>query len=102
MWEKLKLNDLKIGKLLGKGTFGEVYEARVKGHDGIYGVKKLVKEKYKINPKAYKYLENEIAILKDTAHENIVKLYSSDIDTLLYQYLVTEYCNGGDLNSCFE
>ena len=102
MWENLKLNDLIIGKLLGRGAFGEVYESKVKGHDGIYAVKKLVKEKYKKNPKGYKYLKNEIEILNNTAHENIVKLYSSNIETHLHQYLVTEYCNGGDLNDCLE
>ena len=102
MWENLKLNDLIIGKLLGRGAFGEVYESTVKGHDGKYAVKKLVKEKYKKNPKGYKYLKNEIEILNNTAHENIVKLYSSNIETHLHQYLVTEYCNGGDLNDCLE
>ena len=102
MWERLKLDDLKIGKLLGRGAFGEVYESSIKGHDGKYAVKKLIKEKYKKNPKGYKYLENEIKILKDTSHDNIVKLYSSDIETPLHRYLVTEYCNGGDLNTCLE
>ena len=102
MWKNLKLNDLKIGKLLGRGAFGEVYESKVEGHEGIYAVKKLVKEKYKKNPKGYKYLKNEIEILNNTAHENIVKLYSSNIETHLHQYLITEYCNGGDLNGCLE
>ena len=102
MWESLKLKDLKIGKKLGKGSFGDVYEAQVNGHDGIFALKILDKSKYKRNPKGYKYLENEIAILKNTAHENIVKLYSSDIETFLFRYLVTEYCNGGDLEQCLE
>ena len=102
MWEGLKLNDLKIGKKLGKGAFGDVCEVRVKGHDGIFALKILDKSKYKRNPKGYKYLENEISILKNTAHENIVKLYSSHIETFLYRYLVTEYCNGGDLEQCLE
>ena len=102
MWEKLRLSDLIIGKRLGQGMFGEVYESKVKGHDGKYAVKILDKSKYKRNQKGYKYLENEIKILQDASHENIVKLYSSDIETPKSKYLVTELCNGGDLDSCLN
>ena len=40
MWENLRIDDLILGKLLGEGSYGLVYEARIKGHDGIYSVKK--------------------------------------------------------------
>ena len=53
------------------------------------------------NPKAKKYIDNEIAILKDINHPNIVKLYDVK-ETSQFFYLVTEYCNGGDLSSCLE
>ena len=36
-----------IGKLLGRGAIGEVYESIIKGHNGKYAVKKIIKEKYK-------------------------------------------------------
>ena len=97
MWENLRIDDLILGKLLGSGSYGLVYEARIKGHDGIYSVKKIDKSKYKRIKKGEMYLKNEILILKSLAHENIVKLYSSNLETSLYKYLITEFCNGGDL-----
>ena len=97
MWENLRIDDLILGKLLGEGSYGLVYEARIKGHDGIYSVKKIDKSKYKRIKKGEMYLKNEILILKSLAHENIVKLYSSNLETSLYKYLITEFCNGGDL-----
>ena len=99
MLKGLKLKDLRIGKKLGSGAFGEVFECKIAGSDAIYAVKKLEKSKYKRNPKAYSYLENEINILKDIKHENIIKLYNSDLEDRAYKYLITDYCNGGDLEN---
>ena len=35
-------------------------------------------------------------------HENIIRLYNSDLETPIYKYLITEYCNGGDLSGILE
>ena len=102
MLKKIKLSDLRIGKKLGNGVFGEVFESKVVGSDGIYATKKLDKSKYMKNPKAYRYLENEINILKSIKHENIIKLYNSDLEDRKFKYLITEYCNGGDLGNILE
>ena len=102
MLEKIKLSDLRIGKKLGNGAFGEVFESKVVGSDVIYATKKLDKSKYMKNPKAYRYLENEINILKSIDHENIIKLYNSDLEDRKFKYLITEYCNGGDLANILE
>ena len=102
MLEKIKLSDLRIGKKLGNGAFGEVFESKVVGSDVIYATKKLDKSKYMKNPKAYRYLENEINILKSIDHENIIKLYNSDLEERKFKYLITEYCNGGDLGNILE
>ena len=58
MWENLRIDDLILGKLLGEGSYGLVYEARIKGHDGIYSVKKIDKSKYKRIKKGEMYLKN--------------------------------------------
>ena len=100
--KNIKLGDLKLGKKLGNGQFGEVYESKIEGDDTIYATKKLIKSRYERNPKAYRYLENEIKILKQINHENIVKLYNSDLEDRKYRYLITEYCNGGDLDTILE
>ena len=102
MLEKIKLSDLRIWKKLGNGAFGEVFESKVVGSDVIYATKKLDKSKYMKNPKAYRYLENEINILKSIDHENIIKLYNSDLEDRKFKYLITEYCNGGDLGNILE
>ena len=102
MFEKIKLSDLRIGKKLGSGAFGGVFETKIAGCNDIYTIKKLDKSKYKKNPKAYRYLQNEINILKSINHENIIKLYNSDLEDRVFKYLITEYCNGGDLGTILE
>ena len=101
MFENIKLSDLRLKKRLGKGAFGEVFESTIAGSKIIYATKKLDKSRYMKNPKSYKYLLNEINILKNINHENIVKLYW-DLEDRKFRYLVTEYCNGGDLESCLD
>ena len=101
MLTNIKLSDLRLKKKLGKGAFGEVFESTIAGSKTIYATKKLDKSRYMKNPKSYKYLLNEINILKIINHENIVKLYW-DLEDRKFRYLVTEYCNGGDLESCLD
>ena len=43
-------------------------------------------------------IKNEINILKQLSHPNIVKVYEF-FDTILYYYIVTEYCKKGELFS---
>ena len=102
MLKNIRLDDLTLGTKLGNGAFGEVFKSKISGSDTIYATKRLEKRKFMKNPKAYRYLENEINILNNISHENIVKLYNSDLQTTKYKYLITEYCNGGDLNGCLE
>ena len=102
MLKNIRLDDLTLDIKLGNGAFGEVFKSKISGSDTIYATKRLEKRKFMKNPKAYRYLENEINILNNISHENIVKLYNSDLQTTKYKYLITEYCNGGDLNGCLE
>ena len=102
MLKNIRLDDLTLDTKLGNGAFGEVFKSKISGSDTIYATKRLEKRKFMKNPKAYRYLENEINILNNISHENIVKLYNSDLQTTKYKYLITEYCNGGDLNGCLE
>ena len=95
------VDDLTLIKPLGKGAFGEVYLTSKQGTSTKFATKKLVKSKYMNNPKAKKYLDNEISILRDINHPNIIKLIEIK-DTPKYCYIVTEYCNGGSLSSCLE
>ena len=92
--------DMTLIKPLGKGAFGEVYLTSKRGSSQKFATKKIDK-KFTANPKAKKYLDNEIAILRAIDHPNIVKLYEVKETSTCY-YLVTEFCNGGGLSDCLE
>ena len=94
------VDDLTLIKCLGKGAFGEVYLTSKQGSKEKYATKKIDK-KFASNPRAKKYLDNEINILKEIKHPNIIKLYEVQETTQFY-YLVMEYCNGGGLSECLE
>ena len=65
------VDDLTLIKGLGKGAFGEVYLTSKQGSQEKFATKKIDK-KYAQNPKAKKYIDNEIKILKEIDHKNII------------------------------
>ena len=94
------VEDLTLSKCLGKGSFGEVYLTSKQGSKLKYATKRIDK-KFAANPRAKKYLDNEINILKEINHPNIIKLYEVK-ETTQYYYLVMDFCNGGGLSDCLE
>ena len=94
------VGDLTLLKCLGKGAFGEVYLTSKQGTNQKYATKKIDK-KFTQNPRAKRYLDNEINILKEIEHPNIIKLIEVH-ETTQYIYLVMELCNGGGLSDCLE
>ena len=94
------VGDLTLIKCLGKGAFGEVYLTSKQGNQEKFATKKIDK-KYAQNPKAKKYIDNEIKILNEIDHKNIIKLYNVE-ETSTYYFLVMEYCNGGGLSDCLD
>ena len=87
-------------KCLGKGSFGEVYLTKKEGSSELFATKKMAK-KMADEPSFKKYLTNEISILKEAIHENIVKFEDLKQTSTDY-YLIMEYCNGGCLSDCLE
>ena len=94
------VGDLTLLKCLGKGAFGEVYLTSKQGTNQKYATKKIDK-KFTQNPRAKRYLDNEISILQEIEHPNIIKLIEVH-ETTQYIYLVMELCNGGGLSDCLE
>ena len=95
------IDDFTLIQPIGKGAFGEVYLTSKQGCREKFATKKIEKKRFTENPKAKKYLDNEINILKILDHPNIVKLYTIK-ETSQFMYIVTEYCNGGGLSDCLE
>ncbi|KAK9451156.1 kinase-like domain-containing protein [Limtongia smithiae] len=90
--------DFEILRLLGKGTFGQVYQVRKKDTDRIYAMKVLSK-KVIVQKKEVAHTIGERNILVRTATTDspfIVGLKFS-FQTPTDLYLVTDYMSGGEL-----
>ncbi len=97
---KVMIDDLTLLKCLGKGSYGEVFLTSKAGKSQLFATKKMDR-KYADQPHVSKYLRNEISILRELNHRNIVKLEAVKI-TQNHYYLVMEYCNGGALSQCLR
>ena len=95
-----QLEDLTLLKRIGKGSFGEVYLTSKAGRNELFATKKMDRKHFDTSERR-KYLVNEITILQECNHPNIIRLeeikYTKD-----HYYVVTEYCNGGSLTDCLE
>lgn len=81
---------------IGKGTFSEVIKIRHKTTGQYRAVKKVNKQAIDREQLDSKSLLKEVTILKRLDHPNIIRLYEMYEDARSF-YLVTEYCEGGEL-----
>ena len=91
------VDNYELFQCLGKGNYGEVYLTRKNHGNELFATKKMDRKLYQ-NPNFFKRLVNELNILMQVKHPNIVKYVDLKI-TLNNYYLVTEYINGGSLES---
>ena len=96
----IKVGDYTLYKMLGKGSFGEVYLTTKANSSEILATKKLDK-KQTDRPSVKKYFDNEISIMKELNHPNIVRFYDI-LASYSHYYVVMEYCNGGGLSNCLQ
>ena len=87
-----KIEDYLITKELGKGSYAVVKLAMHKRTREKYAIK-IYKKELLLDPQKRNTVKNEINILKQLNHINIMKLYEV-IDTSKYLYLVLEYIKG--------
>ena len=87
-------------KCIGRGAFGEVYLTSKNETNQLFATKKVSKQKIE-SPSIKKYFINEITILKELHHKNIVKLETIR-QTLHNFYIITEFYNGGNLSDCLR
>jgi hypothetical protein len=90
-----KIEDYLITKELGKGSYAVVKLAKHKVTKENYAIKIYTKESL-LDPQKRNTVKNEINILKQLNHINIMKLYEV-IDSSKYLYLVLEYIKGVSL-----
>jgi len=95
------VEDLTLLDKLGKGSFGEVFLTKKAGLSNQLFATKKVPKNLVMQQKIKRYFNNEIYILKNIDHPNVIKLYEIK-QTINNFYLVFDYCNGGGLSNCLE
>eukprot|EP00931_Biecheleriopsis_adriatica_P058150 TRINITY_DN34556_c0_g3_i1.p1 TRINITY_DN34556_c0_g3~~TRINITY_DN34556_c0_g3_i1.p1 ORF type:complete len:522 (-),score=125.55 TRINITY_DN34556_c0_g3_i1:41-1606(-) len=85
IWDKYKL-----GKTLGKGTFGEVRKA------SLLSDKKVVRAVKMVQSRDEKTFDREVDILREISHRNIVSFHDV-YKTGSMCFMVIELCKGGEL-----
>ena len=90
-----QIGDITLLKLLGKGSYGEVYLSLKQNSKKLFATKKVKRKK--ADDEMTKYFKNEINILRILDNQNIVKLEDIKMDENNY-YIVMEYINGGELS----
>jgi len=96
-----KVYHVYLDRLLGKGTFAQVYVAELAGAPpgAELAVKVVSHENLKRwGEKGRRNLQTELHILNIIKHRNIVRL-EDFVQTANNYYLVFEYCSGGDLQT---
>ena len=84
----------KLGRIVGTGAFGEVRICLHKETNTQRAMKIL--SKTKMDEEDLELLENEVNILKELDHPNLIKMFEffEDQKRLI---IITEYCKGGEL-----
>jgi eukaryotic-like serine/threonine-protein kinase len=90
-----------IGRLLGTGGMGEVYEATHRRLSGRYAIKLLLRE-LALRPDAFARFRREAEITSALHHPNIVQVIDFNLMDDESPYLVMEFLDGVDLSTRLE
>lgn len=97
---KLSVRDFIMGKNLGEGKFGVVYQAVHKATGWLFALKKVPKEMIKSHLMVDQFIL-ELKLQTFLNHQNILSLYAS-FDDKTHVYLVLEYMEEGTLFTHFK
>jgi len=86
---------------LGSGTWGKVYKGKLIDKPDTYVAIKAIDIKNADNRSLFKLLENEVSVMKKIDSPNCVRLLDTYYTTNHF-YIITEFCNGGDLRGFFS
>lgn len=89
------LSDFDIGRPLGRGKFGNVYLARVKGHNFIVALKVLMKSQL-MKAGVEHQLRREIEIQSHLRHKHVLRMYGYFYDDKRV-YIILEFAPRGEL-----
>jgi serine/threonine protein kinase len=88
------LGKYEIIQLIGEGSNGEVYLARVAGQSDKYVVVKRVKARLTESPRFRQFFDSEVHSMKRFAHPFAVRLFDASLDDPIGPCLVLEYIHG--------
>ncbi|XP_042540744.1 serine/threonine-protein kinase PLK4 isoform X1 [Dipodomys spectabilis] len=91
-----KIEDFKVGNLLGKGSFAGVYRAE-SIQTGLEVAIKMIDKKAMYKAGMVQRVQNEVKIHCQLKHPSILELYNYFEDNN-YVYLVLEMCHNGEMN----
>ena len=91
-----KIDDLILISYIDAGCIAEIFLSKKQGYPEFFATKRISKQSIYEEPYLKKYIENEIIILKQINHPNIIKLYDIKVSSK-FIYLIMEYANGGSL-----
>ena len=91
-----QIGDYTICEEIGSGGFAKVAKGIHIPTGEKVAIKIMDKNLLYSDPLNYRRVKSEISILKIVRHKNIIKLYEV-IETPQKLYLITEYCEGGEL-----
>ncbi|KAJ5675229.1 uncharacterized protein N7477_005163 [Penicillium maclennaniae] len=83
---------------IGKGAFATVYKLATKQHGAIFAAKELDKRRFMKNGILDQKVDNEMRIMKDLTHPNIVQ-YIDHHEHDRWIYIIMEYVPGGELST---
>ena len=94
------IDDYTLTAVLGKGTFGDVFLTKKNNSNLTFATKRMERE-FAEHPKYCKFFVNEVSILRNISHKNIVKVVDLK-KTKKHYYIIMEFCNGGSLKDNLE
>ncbi|KAE8386286.1 kinase-like domain-containing protein [Aspergillus alliaceus] len=86
---------------IGKGAFATVYKLATKQHGIVYAAKELDKRRFMKNGILDQKVDNEMKIMKDLKHPNIVQ-YIDHHEHDRWIYIIMEYVPGGELSTYLQ
>ncbi|KAI9159407.1 Mitogen-activated protein kinase kinase kinase kinase 4 [Blastocladiella emersonii ATCC 22665] len=89
--------DVEVLETLGKGNYGYVYRGRIKSRGNTMSAIKVVY----LKESELKETWQEVEILKECDHVNVVKLFTTYMQGL-YLWIAMEYCGGGSVDTLYS